>query len=608
MKKKIIFCLKLLAVIIALIAIYLLWFITGTPTIDVDYLAQYNQLYNQQLPDEDNAWKNYEKAAQLYIPPDSASCIENLFEMIGKPSFRFEDLNPKQREEIRNWINENLNDWDKFDSQQKAIFQKYFDKGFVPISFMSYEFSVTTFNLYLKSFFSGSAIGFSVIDPCYIENLELPNSELKELIQNTHSMLQSFNETVRVAALKYWIEGIKSSSSEIIPLTNHEYNFILDYFEKNKAAWSQIEQGGKKQSGYLEVKHDVNEKDKSLLNAILPYQEDLRGLAKIGIWQAEIDLQQGKTEEAFEKYLAIVQCGAHLQGNGWLIQQLSGLNFNYQGLEKILYILARADLKTENLKRFEKQLQKIYSKGYPAIELASERLYYLDVVQHLFTKGGLGGGHLIPKQFQQEIMFESFLPVTMNDETPMFKKYYFSVIVSLLHERRNKTAAKFEEAYEQMKQIAALTPYERYSKQFMPEKNWPRVNFFWPFQSFRHDRYFLLGCLLPGGIQKISDIRYRQESLYEAVLTVIGLRLMKLERGEYPETLEELVAAGYLEELPMDPFSDKPLVYKKTSDNFILYSVGHNFKDDGGEIERNNRGEVKLWGDNGDAVFWPLKK
>ena len=41
--------------------------------------------------------------------------------------------------------------------------------------------------------------------------------------------------------------------------------------------------------------------------------------------------------------------------------------------------------------------------------------------------------------------------------------------------------------------------------------------------------------------------------------------------------LEELLDAGYIKAMPMDPFSDKPLVYRKTKENFILYSVGQKF-------------------------------
>ena len=58
----------------------------------------------------------------------------------------------------------------------------------------------------------------------------------------------------------------------------------------------------------------------------------------------------------------------------------------------------------------------------------------------------------------------------------------------------------------------------------------------------------------------------------------------------------------------MDAFSEKPLVYKKTDDDFILYSVGFNFTDDGGEFSKDRRGNIRKWGENGDTVFWPVIK
>jgi len=78
------------------------------------------------------------------------------------------------------------------------------------------------------------------------------------------------------------------------------------------------------------------------------------------------------------------------------------------------------------------------------------------------------------------------------------------------------------------------------------------------------------------------------------------------DKGLYPENLQQLITAGYLKDLPMDAFSDGPVVYKKTDDNFSLYSIGPNFKDDSGRIKRDRKGRVKLWGGEEDAVFWPV--
>jgi hypothetical protein len=58
----------------------------------------------------------------------------------------------------------------------------------------------------------------------------------------------------------------------------------------------------------------------------------------------------------------------------------------------------------------------------------------------------------------------------------------------------------------------------------------------------------------------------------------------------------------------MDPFSDEPIGYKKTGDDFVLYSVGLNMVDDGGVMGKDLSGKSKNWLDNGDTIFWPVEK
>jgi hypothetical protein len=80
------------------------------------------------------------------------------------------------------------------------------------------------------------------------------------------------------------------------------------------------------------------------------------------------------------------------------------------------------------------------------------------------------------------------------------------------------------------------------------------------------------------------------------------------DKGHCPDNLDELVSADYLKELPTDPWSNKPLVYRRTDDGFMLYGIGSNFEDDGGEVARDDEGKVKHYADEGDWIFWPVQK
>jgi len=71
------------------------------------------------------------------------------------------------------------------------------------------------------------------------------------------------------------------------------------------------------------------------------------------------------------------------------------------------------------------------------------------------------------------------------------------------------------------------------------------------------------------------------EAMLTAARTGLACRLFKSRTGRYPEGLSELVP-DILSGVPIDPFTGKPLVYRRDGEGFIVYSLGANQKDDGG--------------------------
>ncbi len=81
--------------------------------------------------------------------------------------------------------------------------------------------------------------------------------------------------------------------------------------------------------------------------------------------------------------------------------------------------------------------------------------------------------------------------------------------------------------------------------------------------------------------QAIHDAYNRCEQIERNLYVAIALAKYKLAQNRYPAKLQELVPR-YLNPVPDDIFSSKPLIYKRTADGYLLYSVGLNGKDDGG--------------------------
>jgi len=76
---------------------------------------------------------------------------------------------------------------------------------------------------------------------------------------------------------------------------------------------------------------------------------------------------------------------------------------------------------------------------------------------------------------------------------------------------------------------------------------------------------------------------------------VIALAAYRLENGAYPKELGQLKPA-FLSEIPTDPFADGPLRYKRLQMGCMVYSVGPNGEDEGGEFDDS------VWPEKDDIV------
>jgi len=94
---------------------------------------------------------------------------------------------------------------------------------------------------------------------------------------------------------------------------------------------------------------------------------------------------------------------------------------------------------------------------------------------------------------------------------------------------------------------------------------------------------FFAALLVPNYTKGVQTFGLIQSKADEAQIAC-ALERYHLERGKYPETLNELVPQ-FIADLPHDIIGGKSLKYRQTSDgNFLLYSVGWNGADEGGQV------------------------
>jgi hypothetical protein len=106
---------------------------------------------------------------------------------------------------------------------------------------------------------------------------------------------------------------------------------------------------------------------------------------------------------------------------------------------------------------------------------------------------------------------------------------------------------------------------------------------------------------------QISAIRKlaRAEVARNVVVTAIALKRYKLRHHQFPATLDELTP-DLLKTVPIDCMDGQPLRYRPNNDGtFLLYSVGENGVDDGGNpsLEKGVTSSSFFW-QNDHALDW----
>ena len=100
----------------------------------------------------------------------------------------------------------------------------------------------------------------------------------------------------------------------------------------------------------------------------------------------------------------------------------------------------------------------------------------------------------------------------------------------------------------------------------------------------------------------LLKIMARLETVRQLTLTAIALKRYHLKHHAYPETLPNLVP-DYLPTVPVDYFDGAPLKYQRlNNDEFLLYSVGDNGVDEGGD-PTPAKGKTNLT--TGKDYVWP---
>ncbi len=343
-------------------------------------------------------------------------------------------------------------------------------------------------------------------------------------------------------------------------------------FEKGLMPWPEVLQAAKQVAGVVPITRDALSRpdchfpmvaDPHMVNNPKHYA-NIRTLVGVLSALAVVDAHDGKVDQAYEKIgLAFKTAQVNYRERSFMniIITMSCVEIASNGLQKVLEYGIPTPAQADQLNRVLTG-PKLQSQFVNALQ--GERALNLTMISsmyNLFIPNGLKGVNAAnPKNKPSgDSMLGFFLrPVA-----------YLDGLTSLRLMSQSISIAKMK--YPSAKQQDELDKIGNRMPRYAPMS-------------------YIIAGIFTTGVMKPHATRAK------TALTQILLAAQqyKASHGQYPDTMAQVRSAG-VADIPIDPFTGKDFVYKRTAKGFTVYSMGEDFKDDGGKSKSERRRSEDGW-------------
>lgn len=303
----------------------------------------------------------------------------------------------------------------------------------------------------------------------------------------------------------------------------------------------------------------------------------LSKLMQIHAWQAA---DRGDAEAALADIATMLRMGEHVAEPPLLICQLVRLLIWQRAIDTASELLYRhPDLWSDDqLITLVHALERLGGEHGIRVDLSCERLLFEDVMQRLYTDDGAGGGILTAAGARELSDMAGSFPIDLNRGS--WLRHLAVPAVGLAVADRGEVTRKHDRI---------MDAYERDVRRPMwePAHGNPEADGL-ESSDIEQLRYAPVAYLIPAaGRAWINAELLRQDR--DALLVVIAAHRFLLRAGRWPGTSDELVPL-YLPCLPHDRHDGSRLKYILRDDRPVVYGVGPDLDDDGGDWPRYGAG------------------
>ncbi|MFI4910812.1 MAG: hypothetical protein ACIAQZ_03995 [Sedimentisphaeraceae bacterium JB056] len=354
-------------------------------------------------------------------------------------------------------------------------------------------------------------------------------------------------------------------SLDFFVISSDQEKLVCRWIEENKEAMELWREGSEKKYYWREYSLIENA---PLTDIELPNLGITRKMIYSFLWQSYFALSDGDFTEGIDDLKVVFRTAAHIKSQKTLIEQIVGIALARCASDAACLFIQEFDLSREELTEIKNELEISSAQIGKPLDIESERYMMLDGIQRSFVVTPIGD-HWYPESFNGSD--NAFLKNEPESFTDFMKIVFFPP-------GKQECMDDAAVLYKSVDSNYRKPPYV--------------VGSYEEAVAAEVGENFMFATVKPF-LSQVAYLVWRTNDSNEASILVVDLHLFKIDNGYFPESLNQLVDEGYIDQLPIDSFSGKSFIYSRQVDSFLLYGIGEDGVDDGGE--------------DYDAVFWPIK-
>ncbi len=269
-----------------------------------------------------------------------------------------------------------------------------------------------------------------------------------------------------------------------------------------------------------------------------PWWKHARKGARLLCCEARLAARAGDWEKAIRDCTVVVKLGQHCTRGSPVIGHLVGIALQSMGATTLRALVLEHNVPADLLRHAAKQWDGLRSGAQPVAETLRYEL--------------IGSKQSIVQSFLSESGAR--------------------VVVS-----SNASHRLFDAAFGQM--IAEVEkPYRECDASTIMNKWDVSSNTVWRLAFRQPITRILIGMLLPA-LESLNAKEAICQAELDATITICAIQALIEDRGIVPDKLDTLVR-GYLQTIPADPFNGEPFRYRRDGQEWVIWSVGSDFRDD----------------------------